>query len=123
VKDAGKVVVATYLSPVSGKEVMVEGKLVNSVGLEGGSAELLNQILNLAAAKTVVVALGNPYVAPSFPAIENYICTFSSASSAELSAVKVLFGELQPHGKLPVTLPGIAARGFSLSPSRAQVQH
>src|SRR6185437_12052121 len=39
VKDSGKVVVATYLSPVSGKQVMVDGKLENSVGLEGASAE------------------------------------------------------------------------------------
>jgi beta-N-acetylhexosaminidase len=123
VKDAGKVVVATYLTPVSGKQVMVDGKLENSVGLEGASAELLKQILDLAAPKTVVVAMGNPYVAPSFPSIENYICTFSSVSSSELSAVKVLFGELKPQGKLPVTLPGIAKRGFSLSLSGAQVRH
>jgi beta-N-acetylhexosaminidase len=113
VKDAGKVVVAVYLSPVSGKQVMVDGQLVNSVGVEGASAELLKQVLDLAAPKTVVVAMGNPYVATSFPSIENYICTFSSVSSSELSAAKVLFGELQPRGKLPVTLPGIAARGFS----------
>ncbi|MGE5322981.1 MAG: glycoside hydrolase family 3 N-terminal domain-containing protein [Actinomycetota bacterium] len=119
VKDAGKVVVATFLSPVSGKQVMVDGKLVNSVGLEGASAELLKQVLDLAAPKTVVIAMGNPYVAPSFPSIENYLCTFSAASTSEVSAVKVLFGELQPQGKLPVTLPGIAARGFSLSEAQA----
>ena len=115
VKDAGKVVVAVFLSPVSGKQVMVNGKLENSVGLEGASADLLKQILDLAAAKTVVLAMGNPYVAPSFPSIQNYICTFSNVSSSEISAVKVLFGELQPKGKLPVSLPGIASRGFSFT--------
>lgn len=123
VKDAGKVVVAVYLSPVSGKQVMVDGQLVNSVGVEGTSAELLKQVLELAAPKTVVVAMGNPYIATSFPAIENYICTFSAVSTSELSAVKVLFGELQPRGKLPVTLPGIAARGFSWSAGRPQPAH
>lgn len=119
VKDAGRVVVATFLSPVSGKQVMVEGKLVNSVGLEGASAELLKQILDLAAPKTVVVAMGNPYVAPSFPSIQNYLCTFSAVSASEVSAVKALFGELQSQGRLPVTLPGIAARGFSFSRAQA----
>ncbi|HJT52693.1 MAG TPA: glycoside hydrolase family 3 N-terminal domain-containing protein [Candidatus Angelobacter sp.] len=123
VKDAGKVMVAVYLSPVSGKQVMVDGQLVNSVGVEGASSELLKQVLELAAPKTVVVAMGNPYIATSFPAIENYICTFSSVSSSELSAVKVLFGELQPRGKLPVTLPGIAARGFSLPVAGQQPVH
>jgi beta-N-acetylhexosaminidase len=114
VKDAGKVVVAVYLSPMSGKQIMVEGKLANSVGLEEASAQLLKQVLELAAPKTVVLAMGSPYLAPSFPAIQNYVCTFSGVASSEVSAVKVLFGELRPQGKLPVTLPGIAARGFSM---------
>jgi beta-N-acetylhexosaminidase len=117
------VVVAVYLSPVSGKQVMVDGQLVNSVGVEGASAELLKQVLDLAVSKTVVVAMGNPYVATSFPSIENYICTFSSVSSSELSAVKVLFGELQPRGKLPVSLPGIAERGFSLTAREPHTGH
>lgn len=114
VKDAGRVVVAVYLSPMSGKQIMVDGKLTNSVGLEETSAQLLKQVLELAAPKTVVLAMGSPYIAPSFPAIQNYICTFSGVPSSEVSAIRVLFGELKPQGKLPVTLPGIAARGFSL---------
>ncbi len=119
VKDATRVVVAAYIVPVPAKQVMVNGKLVNNVGLEQGTGELLAQVLETAAAKTAVVAMGNPYVAQSFPQIQTYICTYSNASSSELSAVKVLFGELQPQGKLPVTLPGIAQRGFSL-PERAR---
>ncbi|HEX7287935.1 MAG TPA: glycoside hydrolase family 3 C-terminal domain-containing protein, partial [Candidatus Angelobacter sp.] len=111
VKDAGKVVVAVYLSPVAGKQVMVDGKLVNTVGLEPASENLLRQILDAAAPKTAVFAMGNPYVAQQFPDVKNYVCTFSGAYSSEQSAVKFLFGELKPRGKLPVSLPGIAARG------------
>ncbi|HET9839444.1 MAG TPA: glycoside hydrolase family 3 protein [Candidatus Angelobacter sp.] len=116
VKDAEKVVIAAYASPVAGKQVMVNGKLVNTVGLEQASGQLLMQVLDLAAEKTVVIALGSPYLAQSYGAVQNYLCTYSNASSSELSAVKALFGELTPHGKLPVTLPGIAERGFSLLP-------
>jgi beta-N-acetylhexosaminidase len=115
VKDAEKVVVAAYASPVAGKQVMVNGKLVNTVGLEQASGQLLMQVLDLAADKTVVVALGSPYLAQSYGAVQNYLCTYSNATTSELSAVKALFGELTPHGKLPVTLPGIAERGFSFS--------
>ena len=111
VKDAGKVVVAVFLSPVSGKQVMVNGKLQNTVGLEAASGDLLRRVLETAAAKTAVFAMGNPYVAQQFPNVQNYVCTFSGVYSSELSAVKFLFGELQPHGRLPVTLPGIAQRG------------
>jgi len=74
------------------------------------------QVLDLAADKTVLVALGSPYLAQSYGAVQNYLCTYSNATSSELSAVKVLFSELTPRGKLPVTLPGIAQRGFSLAP-------
>ena len=119
VKDAGKVVVAVYLSPVAGKQVMVNGKLGNTVGLEPVSGELLRRVLETAAPKTAVFAMGNPYVAQQFPDIQNYVCTFSGVSSSEQSAVKFLFGELQPHGHLPVTLPGIAQRGAGLGRARA----
>ncbi|HEY6972145.1 MAG TPA: glycoside hydrolase family 3 protein [Candidatus Angelobacter sp.] len=112
VRPAAKVVVAAYVVPVAAKQVMVNGKLVNSVGLEQATGELLRQVLDLAGAKTAVIAMGNPYVAQNFPNVQTYICTYSNAATSELSAIKLLFGELQPEGKLPVTLPGIAARGF-----------
>jgi beta-N-acetylhexosaminidase len=118
VRDAASVVVAAYVVPTAAKQVMVEGKLVNSVGLQPGTGELLAQVLDVAAAKTTVIAMGNPYLVQSFPNVQNYICTYSNASTSELSAVKVLFGELKPSGKLPVTLPGIAPRGASLSGAR-----
>lgn len=114
VKDAGKVVVAAYIVPTPAKQVMVNGQMVNSVGLEESTGELLRSILETAARKTVVVAMGSPYVAQSFPGIENYLCTFSNSTSSEIGAVKVLFGQAAPAGHLPVTLPGIAKRGFGI---------
>lgn len=110
-KDAGKVIVAAYVVPTPG--------MVNKVGLEDSTGELLRSILEIGAAKTEVIAMGNPYVAQSFPNIENYICTFSNATSSEVGAVKVLFGEISATGHLPVTLPAIAQRGFSLQKQSA----
>jgi beta-N-acetylhexosaminidase len=110
VAQANKVVVAAYIVPTPAKQVMVDGKLANTVGLEQRTGELLRQILEAAAAKTAVIAMGNPYMAQNFPNVQTYICTYSNASTSELSAVKTLFGELQPQGRLPVTLPGIANR-------------
>jgi beta-N-acetylhexosaminidase len=113
VKGADRVVVAAYIVPRAAKQVMVNGKLVNSVNLEQASGDLLAQVLDAAAAKTVVVAMGNPYVAQSFANVQAYVCTYSNSPSSEQSAVKVLFGELKPQGRLPVTLPGVAPRGAS----------
>lgn len=113
VQDAERVVVAAYVVPTAARQVMVNGKLANSVSLEPATGDLLSHVLEAASAKTVVIAMGNPYVAQSFSNIQAYVCTYSNVASSELSAVKVLFGELKPLGKLPVTLPGIAPRGGS----------
>jgi beta-N-acetylhexosaminidase len=75
---------------------------------------LLQQILDHAAAKTAIVAMGNPYLASDFPKVENYMCTFSNASVSEVAAVKALFGEIPIHGHLPVTIPSIAQRGTGM---------
>src|SRR5262249_29441071 len=93
---------------------MVNGQLTNTVGLEEATGALLRRVLEAAAQKTAIIAMGNPYVAQNFPQAQTYVCTYSNAASSEISAVKALFGELQLKGKLPVTLPGIAQRGFGL---------
>jgi beta-N-acetylhexosaminidase len=88
---------------------------MNSVALPEASAALLHQILATAAEKTVVLAMGNPYVASDFPEVKNYVCTFSFAPVSELSAVKALFGEIPIDGHLPVNIPEIAERGVGIS--------
>jgi beta-N-acetylhexosaminidase len=113
------VVVAAYVVPTPAKQVMVNGQMINSVGLEEATGELLRKILESGGQKTVLVAVGNPYVAQNFTNVENYLCTFSSSPSSEIGAVKVLFGEAPSTGHLPVTLPGIAKRGFGLQKPHA----
>ena len=109
--EAENIVVAVYASPTAGKMVKAEGGTRNSVSLPGDSANLLHQILKADASKTMVMAVGNPYLAKDFPEAQNYLCTFSATQVSELSAVKALFGEIEIHGHLPVTIPGVAARG------------
>jgi len=115
VQNAAKVLVAAYALPIPVKQAEANGPSDSNVTPDQATGQLLRQILDIAADKTVLLAMGNPYVAQNFTQVQTYICTYSNASSSELSAVKILFGELQPRGKLPVTLPGIAPRGFSLS--------
>ncbi|HSB76913.1 MAG TPA: glycoside hydrolase family 3 protein, partial [Terriglobales bacterium] len=114
VQGAEKVVAAVYEIPTAGKSVQVAGQVTNSVGLGDARGELLGRILQAAGAKTMVIAMGNPYVAGDFPQVENYMCTFSNASVSEDSAVKALFGEIRVRGHLPVTIPQIAQRGAGL---------
>ena len=107
VDQAQTVVAAVYVIPTA-------GKIGNSVALADATGALLQQVLDHAAAKTAVVAMGNPYLASDFPRIENYMCTFSNATVSEIGAVKALFGEIPIHGHLPVTIPNVAQRGSGL---------
>jgi beta-N-acetylhexosaminidase len=86
----------------------------NQVAVADATGTLLNAILDRAAPKTVVVAMGNPYVAADFPKIDNYLCTFSNETISEFSAVKALFGEIPIRGHLPVSIPNVAQRGAGM---------
>jgi beta-N-acetylhexosaminidase len=107
VDQAKAVVAAVYVVPAP-------GKMANTVGLADATSELISRILARAAAKTALIAMGNPYLAEDFPGVANYICTFSNATVSEESAVKALFGEIAIRGHLPVTIPNIAQRGAGI---------
>ena len=107
VDEAQTVVMAVYVIPTA-------GKVGNSMAIADATGTLLQQVLDHAAAKTVVVAMGNPYLASDFLKIENYMCTFSNASVSEVAAVKALFGEIPIRGHLPVTIPNVANRGAGM---------
>jgi beta-N-acetylhexosaminidase len=107
VDEAQTVVAAVYVIPTA-------GKVGNSVAMSDATGTLLQQILYHAAAKTAVIAMGNPYLASDFPKVENYMCTFSNASVSEVAAVKALFGEIPIRGHLPVTIPNVAQRGAGI---------
>lgn len=107
VDEAQTVVAAVYVIPTA-------GKVGNSITMADSTGILLQQLLDHAAGKTAVVAMGNPYLASDFPKIENYMCTFSNASVSEVAAIQALFGEIPIRGHLPVTIPNIAQRGAGL---------
>jgi len=107
VAEAKTVVAAVYVVPTA-------GKVGNSVAMADATGALLQQMLDRGAEKTAVVAMGNPYLAAAFPAIENYMCTFSNASVSETAAVKALFGEIAIRGHLPVSIPNVAQRGAGI---------
>ena len=78
-------------------------------------AGVLQRVLDTAADRTAVLAMGSPYPILDYPAIRTYVCAFSSVSTSEKAAARALFGEIPVTGKLPVTLPGIAPIGAGLA--------
>ena len=116
VQESQVVVAAVYEFPVAGRVVRTqEGAAVNAIAMQESSATLLRQVLRSAAEKTIVVAVGSPYVAAQLPEVQTYVCTFSSGRVSELSAVKAMFGEIPMTGHLPVTIPNIAGPGAKMT--------
>jgi beta-N-acetylhexosaminidase len=114
VGQAEVVIAAVYVIPTAGKVASKEGGLKNSVALSDATGVLLQTVLDRAGNKTVVVAMGSPYLAGDFPGIQNYLCTFSNATVSEVRAAKALFGEIPIRGHLPVSIPSVAQRGAGL---------
>ena len=114
VDEAQKVVAAVYVVPTAGKAIEAAQGPINSVSISYPDSVLLQKILDHAAEKTIFLAMGSPYLAKDFPGVQNYLCGFSNVPVSELATARALFGEIPIHGHLPVTIPGIAQRGFGL---------
>jgi beta-N-acetylhexosaminidase len=80
------------------------------VALAGGFPKLVESLI--ASGKPVaLVAFGNPYLLRRFPRAAAYLAAFSTMPTSEVAAVKALLGEMAIHGKLPVSIPGLASVG------------
>jgi beta-N-acetylhexosaminidase len=55
-----------------------------------------------------VVALRDPYELATLPFVSDYLCTFGSRWCSAEAAAEVLFGQVEPSGASPVSVPGTA---------------
>lgn len=62
----------------------------------------------------VLASLMNPYDLRHFPEARTALCAYGLTRASLEAAARVLFGELKPRGRLPVTIPGFAKRGAGL---------
>ncbi|HVX67600.1 MAG TPA: glycoside hydrolase family 3 N-terminal domain-containing protein, partial [Bryobacteraceae bacterium] len=75
-----------------------------------GNPALLNRLID-AGKPLVLVSLGNPYLLRAFPKAPAYLATYSNVPPSEAAAAKALYGEIAIGGRLPVSIPGLAALG------------
>ena len=115
VAAADKVIAAVYIVPSAGKAVVKEnGEATNTVAMEKTPSTLLQMVLDMAPAKTMLLAFGSPYIATNYPRLENYVCAYSDVPMMETAVVRALFGEIPFQGRLPITIPGFAERGTGI---------
>jgi beta-N-acetylhexosaminidase len=79
------------------------------------------QKLTAGATPVAFVSLGSPYLLQDFPQAAAAMAAFSTAAPSESSVVKALLGEIPITGKLPVTIPNLAAYGDGIElPAKTQ---
>ena len=83
------------------------------IGLPEEMKALADQVL-AADKPTAVVVLGSPYASSLFPDAKTVLLTFGTANVSQRAAGRALFGESPISGRLPVTIPGVAAVGAGL---------
>jgi CubicO group peptidase (beta-lactamase class C family) len=65
--------------------------------------------------QVIAVSFGNPYLVQQVPAVDTYLCAFVSTRRIEAAAAAALLGAAPIRGRLPVTIPGVAAAGTGLT--------
>jgi beta-N-acetylhexosaminidase len=69
-------------------------------------AQIVQQLLHMKKA-VIGIAAYNPYDLLAFPELGTYLATYEYTPPAFAAVARVLFGEAQPQGKLPVSIPGL----------------
>lgn len=68
----------------------------------------------------VAVSFGTPYILRDLPFLRTYIAAYGGQPVTQVAAARALFGEAAFSGRLPVTIPGLAARGDGIQKPAAR---
>jgi len=85
----------------------------SSVGIPQAGARALSALI---AAKVPIVGIsfGNPYLLQDFPGLRTYLVAYGDMPTLQQAAARALLGEIDVVGKLPISLPGLYARGTGI---------
>jgi len=110
-KAADVIIVSMYGRVRSGQ--------VNSVALPKPGAKALNALLERHA-PLVGISFGNPYLLLGFANLKTYLVAYGDMPSLQKAAASVLAGKIGASGRLPISLPGLYARGAGIQLTRSK---
>ncbi len=102
------------LGQMSGIDLIIAGTL--NASAQPGQAELVKQLIALGK-PVIAAAMRLPYDLAAFPKVGTYLCTYSILEPSMQALAKVLFGEIKPQGRLPVSIPGMYDAGAGIFPT------
>jgi len=116
-ENSGAAAAAAARKTVSESDIVIVGMYGrvrsgarNSVGIPENGATIVREAI--ASGKTVIgISFGNPYILSSFPEMQTYIVAYGDMSSLQRATARVLLGQQDATGKLPISLPGLYPRG------------
>jgi len=84
-----------------------------SAGLPDAGARALSALIadNI---RVVGISFGNPYLLMSFRGLRTYLVTYGDMPALQQAAARALLGQIEVSGKLPISLPGMYARGTGI---------
>jgi beta-glucosidase-like glycosyl hydrolase len=110
--DAGPIAAA-----VKDADVVIFALAVRARSGAGSIAvpEIARTLLMRMHAPVIAISFGTPYLLREIPTADTYVCAYGVQPVMQLAAVQALFGEAPISGKLPVTIPGLVARGTGIA--------
>ncbi|HEY6844444.1 MAG TPA: glycoside hydrolase family 3 protein, partial [Thermoanaerobaculia bacterium] len=100
------------LPPLSGEVAVIAFAVrarsgAGSISVPAAARRLVEQ----ASVPAIGIAFGSPYLLREVPKLGTYICAYGIQPVMQVAATRALFGETRFEGRLPVTIPGLYARG------------
>ncbi len=96
--------IAETIERIRGYDVIIVGTI--NAYAEEQQAEFVRQLLKLNK-PVIVAALRLPYDLAAFPQAPAYLCAYSILEPSMKALARVLFGFLEPSGRLPVSIPNL----------------
>ncbi|HEU5382368.1 MAG TPA: glycoside hydrolase family 3 N-terminal domain-containing protein, partial [Ktedonobacteraceae bacterium] len=75
--------------------------------LDPQQVQVMQALIKTGRPPVIGLAPYSPYDLLAFPELGTYLATYEYTRPAIAAAVRLLFGEIEPQGRLPVSLPGL----------------
>ncbi|MBR9975564.1 MAG: serine hydrolase [Bacteroidetes bacterium] len=98
------IVLAAFISVVNAS---------GTIGLSSAQMQVVRTTGEVALPR-IFLSLGTPYVLEALPEADAMVCVYGDDPASIDASVRLIAGDIQPNGALPVTVPGIAAFGTGL---------
>jgi len=93
---------------------LAAGSTVSDLSAPQGFVQFVNE-LALRGAHPVIVSLGNPYLLQQVSEVPAYLISWSGAPVSQRAAARALVGAAPIGGRLPISIPPVAAVGAGLT--------